>query len=147
LIHPIIISRLLEAEIAVWVPLDETNEIYIQRSPDLLVCCVAIKATNDGDNNPLIKVNGTEKTVAAFDPRTRNVWLLPDGHCINKTNIRLGGSHEKYLLPEPKSLSYLEQKAKRSNRLKNLKAQASDMIEEKLKENQKWKQKPTNAKK
>ena len=114
MINPLIISRLIEAGYMVFIPIDgERVFVLAENEASELKKCVALNASRDGTNNPFVKIEGINSTIACVDKTTRTVWLLPSV-CERPSKIlRLGRNYERYIVPEPTSLSYQEQKEMR----------------------------------
>ena len=130
--HPLVISRLVESGFSIYLPLDGSNELYIRSkaisSLDPPTRCKITIATASKDSNPIARVHNDKAQIAVLDLVTETVWLFPPGYCEDRINIRLGKETEQFVLPEPSSLSFIEQKEKRTSRLTSLKAQAKKMI-------------------
>ena len=117
MINPLIISRLIEAGYMVFIPIDGERTFVIEEKQAFdcseLKKCIALNASRDGKNNPFIKIEGINSTIACVDKTTRTVWLLPSVCERPGKILRLGKNYERYIVPEPTSLSYQEQKEMR----------------------------------
>lgn len=114
MINPLIISRLLEDNISIFLPIDgEKTFVVADKKTSELKRCVALNASRDGDGTPFIKVDKINLAIACVDKTTRTVWFLP-ANCYRPNKVlRLGKNYERYIIPEPNSLSYREQKEMR----------------------------------
>ena len=134
--HQLIISRLIESGIEIFLPLSN-SEIFLIKTNHLLniiLPCKSVIASSGGSdqtNSPVARVNRCKITLAVLDEFSRTVWLLPESFCSDQVNLRMGEKLEEFILPEPSSLSFLEQKEKRSGRLNDLQEQARNMIRNK----------------
>ena len=61
---------------------------------------------------------------AVCDVTTKTVWIIPKDMIEGKQTIRLGQQYEEFVVPEPLSRSFQEQKGIRCERLRMLKEQA-----------------------
>ena len=130
MINSFIISRLIEADYEIYLPIDgDKTFIIINKETRELERCIALNASKDGESSPFIKVDKINSIIACVDKQTRTVWLLPFG-CYRPAKIlRLGKNYERYIIPEPNSLSYQEQKQMRKSVSFNLLQKAKDAVE------------------
>jgi hypothetical protein len=66
--------------------------------------------------------------IACCDRVTRTVWLLPI-EALEKKVIRLGKNYDRYIIPEPTSKAYLEQKEIRRQKHQSIVDQAKAAVE------------------
>ena len=130
MINPLIISRLIEADFTVFLPIDgEKSFVIISKDTGMLIECIALNAAKDAENAPFIKVEGITTAIACVDKTTRTVWFLPRD-CYKPSKIlRLGKNYEEFIIPEPNSLSYQEQKAMRKKTNPSLLLRAKEIAE------------------
>jgi len=84
-----------------------------------------MNASQDNDKTPLIRTPENKvDLVACADQVSRTVWLIPFGALENRKVIRLGSRYEEYVVPEPTSKTFQEQKLARTNALRELKERA-----------------------
>ena len=128
--HQLIISRLLASKIEIFLPLSDSSIFYIKKDRflDLLLPCKSLLSASDREHTPIARVNRTKISLAILDQFTETVRLLPEGFCSTQVNLRLGEKLEEFILPEPSSKSFQEQREERTGRLSKLKAQAKSMI-------------------
>jgi len=123
--NPLIISRLIEIAYDVFLPISSDNVIIV-RSPlsDELEKCFTTTASQDKAKSPVLRCPPTPMLTAVVDAPTRTVWLIPSKYTEGKQVLRLGIHYEEFIIPEPTSRSYLEQKEIRAERLGALKSKA-----------------------
>ena len=126
---PLILSRLIESNYQIYFPLFKSNIILVQRlGLTKIERCAVMNASQDKDNTPLIKLNriSDDKVdlICVCDPISRTVWSIPISSLENRKVIRLGSRYEEYVIPEPMSKTFQEQKAARIEKLKRLREEA-----------------------
>ncbi len=129
MINPLIISRLIEADYDVFIPINGNRAFVFTDKNCQLVKCIALNASKDGEGTPFVKIDGINNYIACCDKETRTVWLIPSDCYKAKKNLRLGINYEEYIIPEPKSLSYLEQKKLRKSLGSELLEKAKEVAE------------------
>lgn len=96
-----------------------------------LKVCDARNASIDGENSPVLRVSGRGfDLIAAFDPGSNSVWVIPKKELENRMAIRLGKKWDDWLVPEPRSKEYQERRDARRGFLKSLKEKARGVGEE-----------------
>ena len=84
-----------------------------------------MNASQDNDKTPLIRTPENKvDLVACADQVSRTVWLIPFGALESRKVIRLGPRYEEYVVPEPTSKTFQQQKLARIDALKALKERA-----------------------
>lgn len=129
MINPLIISRLIEAGMEVFLPVDGGKEFVVREKDGRIKICVGLNAAKDGTNNSLVKIKGIASSIAVCDKVTRTVWFLPEDCDRPRDILRLGVHYEEFIIPEPNSLCYLEQKEKRKGTSLELLKRAQDIGE------------------
>ena len=128
--HPLVISRLIEAEYHVFIDTAGSNQILIVNKEGNIFKCEGLTASVSKEYNPIIRCPrpGINYIVAA-DAITKNVWLLPASLFESQTGIRLGKKYDDFLIPEPRSKEYQERKQIRDEYLQSLKDAAKQVAE------------------
>ena len=126
--NPLIISRLIEAGYQVFMPIDGDNQIVVGKAKAenqaFLQLCYTSNASQDSDKAPILRCKPDAVLSAVCDAATRTVWIIPSKMTIGKKVIRLGKLCEEFIIPEPLSRSFLEQKEIRQERFYALKERA-----------------------
>ena len=126
LTNPLIISRLIEAGKTLYIPIGGENIIIIQ-TLDGPVPCHTTNVSQDQSNSPILRTPPVPMMTAACDALTKTVWLIPINAMEGKKICRLGKRYEEYIIPEPISKCYQEQKNARHYRLEELKKRAEQV--------------------
>lgn len=127
----IIISRLIEAGYRVHIPLHRTHVIIVQTPSGDLKTCELQNASQDQDRAPIARglKDSRVDLLGVVDGLTKTVWVIPKDAFEGRHSLRLGERYEEYIIPEPFSLSYKDQKKKRKETLGMLKDAAREMGE------------------
>lgn len=133
---PLIISRLIERGYKIYLPLHKSHSIVVQSPTGInqaFLLCELQNASLDLDRAPIARALRDEKAdmLGVVDGITRTVWLIPCDAIEGRKAIRLGQRYEEYVIPEPSSLSYKEQREKRKMVLSHLKETARELGEKK----------------
>ena len=124
----LIISRLIEKGFKVYIPLHRSHIIVVQGIDGALKRCELQNASIDKDRAPIARgFKESAELLGVVDGVTQTVWLIPADHIEGRQALRLGKRYEEYIIPEPQSLSYQEQKEKRAGILDELKNAARDL--------------------
>lgn len=132
------ISRLIEYGLRVYIPLQRTlNTIIVETEDSRLHRCKCVFSTADKSKNPIVKLydpDDREKPdmVAVIDKLTKTVWLFPASIIKDKQSVRLGKPYEQFIIPEPTSLDYQQQKEIRQRRHIELREKAKLLASLKL---------------
>jgi len=135
----LIISRLIDSGYRVYIPLHKSHSIIIQKglkesrdpfSLPLLLCELQ-NASTDSDRAPIARRPRDEEIdlLGVVDGITRTVWIIPREAFEGIRALRLGERYEEFIIPEPQSLSYKEQKKERKDVLQRLKDRAREVGE------------------
>lgn len=119
MINPLIISRLIEAELRVYLPVDGGSDLVVTNGSTLDMCYCGV-VSQDKTHSPILKCPADAMLTAACDPVTRTVWLIPKDFVEGKKSLRLGKDMEEFIVPEPKSPSFKEAQRIRRERLEAL---------------------------
>lgn len=129
--HQLIISRLIEAGYQVFIPIGEGSELIVRDSSGELRRCEARNASIDGENSPVLRVSGRGfDLIAAFDPGSLSVWVIPKEELEDRMAIRLGKKWDDWLVPEPRSREYQERRDARRGFLESLREKARGVGED-----------------
>lgn len=130
---PLIISRLIEKGCRIYIPLHKSFSIIIKDPNGELKTCELQNASQDTDRAPVARElrESTADLLGVADPLTKTVWIIPKEAFEGRRSVRLGRRYEEYIIPEPLSLSYQEQKEKRKEILSTLKETARALGERK----------------
>lgn len=129
--HPIIISRLIESGYQVFLPIDGGSELLIRSSDGIIQTCRAQTASIDVNRSSVLKTSEGFDVIAAFDPATRNVWVIPREVLEDRVAIRLGRKYDDYLIPEPRSKEWKERRRARGEYFDALRERAGEVAKEK----------------
>ena len=123
--NPLIISRLIEVGYDIYLPLTGDNVIIVKAPiSDELEKCLTTTASQDKTKSPILRCPPEPMLTAVVDTPTRTVWIIPSRYTEGKQVLRLGHHYEEFIIPEPTSRSYIEQKELRAERMGNLKSRA-----------------------
>ena len=123
--HQLIISRLIEAGYQIFLPIGGGSELIVRDLSGELRRCDTRNASIDGENSPVLRVSGRGfDLIAAFDPGSSSVWVIPKEELEDRMAIRLGKKWDDWLIPEPRSREYRERRDARRGFLKSLKEKA-----------------------
>ena len=132
--NPLIISRLIETGYRVFLPVDCDHQIVVGKAGSegqaFLQLCNTSNASQDSDKSPIMRCSEDAILSAVCDAATRTVWIIPASVTNGKTTVRLGKLCEEFIIPEPLSRSYLEQKELRQERFYALKERAFNVGKE-----------------
>ncbi len=128
--HPLIISRLIESGYQVFFPIGGGNELLVRDLDGEIKTCVARTASTNDEHSSVLKNQTGFDLIAAYDPATKNVWIIPSNVLENMTAIRLGRKYEEYLIPEPVSMEYRDRRKDRVRYYDSLKEKASKLGKE-----------------
>lgn len=128
--NPLIISRLIEAGYSVFLPIDGGNTVIVKHQTEAFFTeCLTINVSQDQENSPILRCPPVPMLVAVCDVVTKTVWIIPAELVKDRKILRLGKQYEEYVIPEPTSSCYLEQKALRSERMEALKNRAKEIAD------------------
>jgi len=135
MIHPLIISRLIEENLEVFYPLSGKSELLVRSSNGEISRVIAVNACQDREGtpflkNPFDKDRDLDDLVAVCERVTRTVWVIPSSLLEERTMIRLGKKYDDYIIPEPQSIAYQEQKRMRTGMMDLLKDEAREKARE-----------------
>ena len=137
--HELIVSRLIESGYQVFISVGMNADTLLVISPEgNIQKCRARTASIDKGNSSVLKISEREMSVdivAAFDPVSRNVWVIPSIELSGMTAIRLGKKWDDYLAPEPVSIEFKERKASRDAYLEGLMDRARGVADKKGEQN------------
>ena len=123
--HQLIISRLIEAGYQVFLSVGNGSELIVRDPSGELRRCEARNASIDGENSPVLRVSGRGfDLIAAFDPGSSSVWVIPKEELEDRMAIRLGKKWDDWLIPAPISKEYQERRDARRGYLDALKKKA-----------------------
>lgn len=122
--HPIIVSRLIESNYQVFIPVGGGSELLLKDSSGNIKTCKARIASTDTNHSSVLKSVRGFDVIAVYDPVTQNVWVIPSDVLEDLTAIRLGKKYDDYLVPEPRSVEFKERKKDQSRYLDQLKERA-----------------------
>ena len=126
--NPLIISRLIEGGYIIYLPVNGSDVIVVRRGGGSFQECFCTNASQDKDHSPILRCPVEPMLTAVCDVITGTVWVIPMEEVDGKKNLRLGGLYEDYVVPEPLSRSYKEQKEIREERMRGVKEDALRMI-------------------
>ena len=129
--NPIILARLIDNYNDIFASLDGSG-LMIAEVGGSIRRILCMNACEDKDRAPILRNVPTIENVdeiATFDKATKTVWLIPSELLEARTIIRLGKKYEDFIIPEPTSLTFEEQKRKRKDLLSTLLTQARNVGE------------------
>jgi len=133
---PIIISRLIEANYQVYLPISGESLIVLKCPQGALLLCETQNASDSKEGSPVARCpdDAFERSIwlAVFDKVTGSVWLLAPELMEARKNLRLGKKYEDCILPEPLAIGWKEQRDIRANREDELKLRAREAMENRL---------------
>ena len=128
--NPLIISRLIESGVEVFLQIGGEERILIKKNNALsgVIACVVAQDENHSPIARVQKMDGEIGFLAACDPVTRSVWLIPVSEVESMQTLRLGKKYDDYIIPEPLSMGWKEQRDQRVAAMSEIKERAKEAM-------------------